>query len=175
MTRRRRLCFATLMLSIVIPIASSGNAVSGDNAVRSVPASCLVTLPPAPAFVPPDPYPAVPPDRGYTFWHGTPGLWTRLDADGVWKGRNKLFWWSPGFHPMQTPYPPLKITGRRLDGEAPELQQPWVTNARVPEWGGWTMLIMLDLPSPGCWEVTGSYGADTLSFIVWMPEVRAAR
>ena len=41
--------------------------------------------------------------------------------------------------------------------------QPWVTNAYVPEWGGWTMLIMLELPTLGCWEVTGSYGGDSVN------------
>ncbi len=77
--------------------------------------------------------------------------------------REKVFWWSPGFHPIGTPDPPLKIEGRRLDSEAPRLAQPWVTNASVPEWGGWTMLIMLELPTPGCWEVKGSYYGDSVT------------
>lgn len=174
MTRRRRFLFATLMLSIIIPAATSGRAANASNAVSEVPASCPVTVPSAPAFIPPAPYPSVPPDRGFTFWHGTPGLWTRLDTTGVWKGRNKLFWWSPGFYPMGPPEA-LKVTGRRLDAEAPPLPEHWVTNAHVPEWGGWTMLTMLDLPASGCWEVTGSYGADTISFVVWMPALRAGR
>ena len=82
--------------------------------------------------------------------------------------RNKLFWWSPGFDPKGTPDPPLKIEARRLDGKAPVFKQPWVTNARVPEWGGWSMLVMLDLPTLGCWEVTGRYGGDVVSFVVWV-------
>jgi hypothetical protein len=87
---------------------------------------------------------------------------------GVVNMRNKSFWWSPGFNPMGTPEPTLKIEGRRLDSEAPALAQPWVTNAHAPEFGGWTMLTMLELPL-GCWEVTGSYGADSVTFVVWVP------
>jgi hypothetical protein len=180
MTRRRHLFFAASMLSIVIPAASSGRAVSAHNDTRAVPASCPVTLPSDPAFIPPDPYPTVPPGPG--FWHGTPGLWARLDSTGVWTGipshstlapneistRNKFFWWTPDYRPIGPPDPRLKVEARRLDAPAPALPQPWVTNAHVPEWGGWTMLIMLDLPTLGCWEVKGTYGADTISFVVWV-------
>jgi hypothetical protein len=28
---------------------------------------------------------------------------------------------------------------------------------------------MLEPPTLGCWEVTGSYGADSISFVVWVP------
>jgi hypothetical protein len=177
MTRRRRFCFAAIalmMLSLVMPAASfAGSAVA---------AACAVTLPSEPAFIPPGPYPKIPPGAPGIFWHGTSGLWTMLRSNGVLTGmtvssparrgafvtREKVFWWSPGFHPIGTPDPPLKIEGRRLDGEAPRLAQPWVTNASVPEWGGWTMLIMLELPTPGCWEVTGSYYGDSVTFVVWV-------
>jgi hypothetical protein len=175
MIRRRRL-FAPLMLSMLTFVMPATPFASNE-----VPASCPVTLPPEPAFIPPGPYPKTPPDAPHSFWHGTSGLWTRLDSTGVhsglpsdsreWPGvtlmRNKSFWWSPGFHPMGTPEPTLKIEGRRLDSDAPKLPQPWVTNAHVPEYGGWTMLTMLELPI-GCWEVTGSYGADSVTFVVWV-------
>jgi len=177
MIRRRRFCFAPLTavtLSLVMPAMSFA-----DN---EVPASCPVTLPSAPAFVPPVPYPEKPSNTAATFWHGTQELWTWLGSDGVFRGaaspsplqpgaittRNKQFFWSPGFHPIGTPNPQLKIKARRLDGDAPDFKQPWVTNAHVPEWGGWTMLVMLDLPSLGCWEVTSAYNGNFLSFVVWV-------
>jgi hypothetical protein len=179
MIRRRRCYFAPMMLSLVTLLALVMPATSF--ASSEVPASCPVTLPPEPAFIPPGPYPQTPPGAPTVFWHGTSGLWTWLNSTGVYGGlptastlwpgvtlmRNKSFWWSPGFHPMGTPEPKLKIEGRRLDGEAPTLPQPWVTNAYVPEYGGWTMLTMLELPI-GCWEVTGSYGADSVKFVVWV-------
>ena len=180
MIRRRPFCFALmmLMLSLVMPATPFA---SDDNRARSeVPASCPVTLPSEPAFIPPGPYPKTAPSSPHTFWHGTPGLWTMLDSNGVYSGlpspwpehpgvdrmRNKSFWWTPGFRPMGPPEP-LKIEGRRLDADAPPLEQPWVTNAHHPDFGGWTMLTMLELPI-GCWEVTGSYGADRVTFVVWV-------
>jgi hypothetical protein len=187
MTRRQRFHFAaftpfasivsiaTMTLFLLTPAASFA---SSDSAV---PASCPVTRPSEPAFVPPAPYPGAPPSAPHAFWHGAPGLWTMLSSTGVLRGmisaspsrpgafstRDKVFWWSPGFHPIGTPDPPLKIEGRRLDGEAPRLAQPWVTNAHVPDWGGWTMLIMLELPTEGCWEVTGTYYGNYVTFVVW--------
>jgi hypothetical protein len=186
MIRRRPFCFALLMLSLVMP--ATPFASDDDVARGAVPASCPVTLPSEPAFIPPGPYPKAPPGS-HAFWHGTSGLWTMLASNGMHTGiaspspdvpdavttRNKLFWWSPGFHPMGTPDPPLKIAARRLDGKAPVFKQPWVTNAHVPEWGGWSMLVMLDLPTLGCWEVTGSYGGDVVSFVVWVAPPGALR
>jgi hypothetical protein len=160
MIRRRLLSFVVTVPFLVMPAASFG-----DN--PEVPASCPVTLPSSPAFIPPDPYPQNPPGRGI-FWHGTAGLWTMLRPDGTIGTADKQFWWSPGFHPMGMGEPPLKIEGRRLDREAPPLVQPWVTNAHAPEFGGWTMLIGLAFPTYGCWKVTASYGSDHVTFVVWV-------
>ena len=105
---RPRFYFALMMLSLVTPAAAS-----------DVPASCPVTLPSQPAFIPPGPYPQTAPNAPHTFWHGTSGLWTMLNSNGVYSGlasdskqwpgvtlmRNKSFWWSPGFHPIGTPEP----------------------------------------------------------------------
>jgi hypothetical protein len=186
MTRRQRFFFAPMMLSLVTLVTLVMPAASF--ASSEVPASCPVTLPPEPGFIPPDPYPKTPPSSPHSFWHGTSGLWTMLGSTGMYTGiaspspglpsdiatRNKVFWWSPGFHPMWVPDPQLKIAARRLDGEGPVFKQPRVTNAHVPEWGGWTMLIMLDLPTLGCWEVTGTYGGDVVSFVVWVDPPKPA-
>jgi hypothetical protein len=177
MTRRRPFGFTLLMLSLVMAAIAAPPATHASN---EVPASCPVTLPSEPAFVPPGPYPQTAPSAPATFWHGTAGLWTMLNSNGVHTGlptpstkqpgvvamRNKSFWWSPGFRPSGPPEP-LTIAGRRLDAEAPPLEQPWVTNAHHPDFGGWTMLTMLILPI-GCWEVTGSYGGDSVTFVVWV-------
>jgi hypothetical protein len=57
MTGRRRFCFATMMLSLVIPAPSFGDSAFADNsfADNEVPASYPVTLPSQPAFIPPEP------------------------------------------------------------------------------------------------------------------------
>lgn len=166
---------ATMMFSVVVPAAAVA-------ASEEVPASCPVTLPSEPALIPPGRYPETPPGRPHAFWYGTPGLWTMLPSNGIFTGiaspspglpgevatRNKSFWWSPGFHPRATPDPQLKVEARRLNGEGPAYKQPWITNAHAPEFGGWTMLYMLDLPTVGCWEVTTSYGSDRVSYVVWV-------
>ena len=43
------------------------------------------------------------------------------------------------------------------------------TNANHAEFGGWTMLTRIDIPSTGCWELPGQYRDETLSFGVWVP------
>jgi len=55
----------------------------------------------------------------------------------------------------------LTIQGRRLDGEAPSLR------AEVPCCYGATgfQASALIFPSPGCWEVTGTVGTASLTFV----------
>ena len=50
---------------------------------KNPPASCPVTFPQDPAFVPPEPYSPISPFPGY-FWYGTNSLWTLVPVDGVW-------------------------------------------------------------------------------------------
>jgi hypothetical protein len=41
-----------------------------------------------------------------------------------------------------------------------------VNNAIMGE--GWAMLLMLELPSRGCWEVRANYKSDYVAFVVWV-------
>ena len=86
----------------------------------------------------------------------------------VYAYRDKLFWRSPGFRYGSEHE--LRVLGQRLDaGSAPAgVSRP--TNAHVPEFGGWTMLVGVGFPSPGCWEVTGEYRGQTLTFVVEVPK-----
>jgi hypothetical protein len=34
------------------------------------------------------------------------------------------------------------------------------------DFGGWAMLVMVEFPAIGCWELTGEYKGQTLSFVV---------
>ena len=70
------------------------------------PANCPITQPPEVAFVPPEPYPSVPPERYVNeFWYGTPELGTMLRSSGTWNAlphnkygyTQKIFWWSQDF------------------------------------------------------------------------------
>ena len=146
-----------------------GAPASGD-LPSAPPPSCPVTRPPQSPFIPPTPYPSmVPPLYGDQFWYGTPALWTWLPADGTWHTlRDKSFWWRQGFDGSVEQQPALTLAGRRLDGQAPPFVAPApATNGFRTDLGAF-MLTMVDLPTPGCWEITGRYPGAELRFVVWV-------
>ena len=84
----------------------------------------------------------------------------------------KTFWGSVTFD-YKKEYPPnLKVTGRRLDGPAPPLLTSRGTNAFVP---AAAMLMGVWVPTPGCWEITGEYRGEKLSFVVWVQQVKPVK
>ncbi len=138
------------------------------------PATCPVTRRPEPPFVPPSPYS---PGAPFTseFWYGSEALWTSLNADGTWRGlpyqaggyTQKVFWWRKGYFWTDEPEPQLSVTGRRLDASAPPLRASKATNAFAQDIQS-AMLVGVDVPTFGCWEITGRYGGHELSFTVWV-------
>ena len=173
--------FLRLLLSICLFFLSQ--ALLGQQSVTATPSdgpeSCPVTKPyQTSLFVPPHPYPAKAP-KG-RFWFGSNRLWTQLPANGTWRmmsysGRtgttfgDKMFWWRQGYDWRSEPEfrPKLTVTGKRLDASAPP-----ATNDRANS--GWTdpsqpfMVTGINLPTLGCWEITGRYNEDELTFIVWV-------
>ena len=155
--------------------ASAGTAMTKTY----VPESCPVTKPSSPPFVPPSPYPTSIPD---SFSLGTEKLWIFLPANGTWSGlphynptdtafRQKLLWWRKGFDGRKDPQPKLKITGKRLDSAAPPLETDHQANA------GWTndrehpfIVSGIDIPTLGCWEITGHFEDAELSFVIWVTQ-----
>lgn len=140
----------------------------------AVPSHCPVTKPPVPAFVPPAPYSDKETSR---FWYGTNGLWTSLAEDGIWTGivskngtRNKFWWWREGWEfdtDIRANEPGLIINARRIDGDAPLVTRPRVTNAFEGKHSA--MLLMLEIPTSGCWEITANYRSEYVSMVVWVP------
>src|SRR5437763_13634837 len=164
--------FASL-LSLILFLATS----FGQNPNTSVaPDSCPVTKPAEQAFVPPAPHPAKLP-RG-EFWFGTEKLWTFLPVTGMWSGlphytaddptfRQKVAFWRDGYDPHAEPQPNLTVTGRRIDSQAPPLQTDGKGN------GSWTdddefVMTGINFPTTGCWEITGRFDEDKLTFVVWV-------
>jgi hypothetical protein len=139
--------------------------------------NCPVTVPPQPGFVPPEPYP---PEPSFDeVWYGTPELWTNLDPDGaVWRGLpvepdgsvgDKTLWWSETFSTAAsedfTGTADITVEAAHLDGSAPKV----VVEGGVPSFNrdiGNFMLVGLELPEPGCWEVTASYQGAKLAFVI---------
>jgi len=142
-----------------------------------VPASCPVTVIPAKPFTPPSPYEI----DGSGFWLGTEKLWTGLPKSGIvwdWAPHapghehevqpltGKTFWASVDFN-WREEYPPaIKVTGKRLDGDAPPLLTLRPTNA-FPGPGA-AMLVGVYMPTPGCWEITAEYRGEKLSYVAWI-------
>lgn len=101
--------------------------------------------------------------------YGNPHLWVvPLLEDGVIHADarsiepdgsigQKFLWWriTPGI---------LAITGRRLDAPAPPLQ------ASIPDGYGTSGLQASGVffPTEGCWEITGTVGGQTLSFVTFV-------
>lgn len=139
---------------------------------------CPVTIPPQPAFVPPSPYfeevpnPNVP-EADHRVLYGTERLWTWLDVEGeVWQGLpdddgngkffEKTVWWAESYSPGEGR---IAVTGRELDGPGSfEVGGPAGGGSRPWDVGSF-MLVGVEVP-PGCWEFTGSYRGDELSYVV---------
>jgi hypothetical protein len=149
-----------------------------DGVLKEVPKSCPVTKPPAHPFVPPSPYPTQTNSSG--FWFGTDKLWTQLPMDGTWKGlphynptdtafRQKLLWWRRGYDWRTENAPKLRVTGRRLDAPAAPLEagtsHGWTDDANHP-----FMVVGMDIPTLGCWKVTGRFEDAELSFVIWVTQ-----
>ena len=152
-------CAATFILSSAVQASSQDTA------------SCPVTATPQRPFSVPAPYPAEAPYSG--FWHGNERFWTLLQPDGTWARlprneagyRQKVFWWYPGFDQREA-RPDLKVFGRRLDGPESFVHPRPATGACHADFGGCTILTGIDLPSTGCWELTGTYRGQSVTFVV---------
>jgi hypothetical protein len=176
------LAMTVLRLAVLISLVAL-TAMGQQNSSQEAlvpPASCRLTVPPAEPFTPLPPY-----ELGEnSFWLGTEKLWTVLRKSGeVWgwapraPGHEhdvqpltaKTFWGSVDFD-YRKEYPPeLKVTGKRLDGDAPPLLTLRATNAFPGPAAA--MLVGVYVPTPGCWEITGDYKGQKLSFVVWLQPV----
>lgn len=154
------------------------NAIHVETATSEVvphdpPANCPITMPQNPLFVPPAPYDSM----GYDgeFWYGSDSLWTAVREDGIWEAlphnpegyTQKVFWWRDGYVWTEEPEPALTVSGERLDAPAPPLHVSEATNAFASDIGS-AMLVGVDMPTLGCWKITGKYGDAEVSFVVWV-------
>jgi hypothetical protein len=144
-----------------------------------VPGACPITRAPTLPFIPPWPYPlkAGPGE----FWFGTDRLWTALQEEGTWRGlphytpsdptfRQKIAFWRKGYVVRTERQPKLTVTGRRLDAPAPPLLADKTANNAWVQHDQPFMGTGINLPTVGCWEITGHYGGEELTFVVWVAE-----
>ena len=143
-------------------------------ALQSSQAACPITRAPQPPFIPPPPYSITAPSS--QIWFGWPALWTAITSSGTWPGLpdesgsyvQKVFWWRDGYDWRSEPTPQLSITGVRIDGPAKPLEASPATNAFGTDIGS-SMLVLIHIPTSGCWTITGQYKDASLSFVVWVP------
>ena len=95
-------------------------------------------------------------------WYGSSSLAALVPDNGHWKGvgksySNKFWWWREGFSAIDEPKPRLKVIAQKLDGDRDLVIIDRATSGMGLQ-GEWhAMLIGMYFPSPGCWEVRGSY------------------
>jgi hypothetical protein len=82
---------------------------------------------------------------------------------------DKLFWHVAGFRPGREDE--FSVTGRLLNDDKSALNPLFdgATNARLDH-VGWSVLTGLGFPATGCWEVTGSFEGQDLTFVVSVEE-----
>jgi len=166
-----------ILILIDLSLASCGPRPTSQTTVaspQSTPSSCPATRPSQPPFVPPTPYPSEP--AGAAFWFGTPQLWTSLPTTGSWPDLpyergvyvQKVFWWRDGYDWRSETAPQLVVAGAHVAGTGKTLVASRATNAFSPDIGS-AMLVLIQMPAPGCWKITGDYKESQLTFVVSVP------
>ena len=158
---------------VSLALVAMGQAAAAEQWKTPVPESCPVTRSaPETRFTPPSPHLAAKPNDPM-FWFGSDALYVFLSADGRWHGqaastgtRNRSFWYRKDAEWREEfPYQ-FKVTAKRLDTDGPLIAFPRVHNAIMGK--EVAMLFMLELPERGCWQVTGNYKSDSLSWVTWV-------
>ena len=156
---------STLLVAQVGPAQSSAKTKP-----HVAPANCPVTRPyQSSRFASPSGYPG--PSPGH-FYFGTDGIWTMLPVDGVLKGSAAngsthawLLWFRHGYTPWVEPTPKLKVDAKRVNGTA---QKVVVSPAKFLPRN--IMIVGIDIPNSGCWQITGRFDEEELAFVVWVPK-----
>jgi hypothetical protein len=103
-------------------------------------------------------------------WYGDQIFAVQLPNRGSWHGmgptrnfRDKLFWWGAGFdHGRESD---LVVSARHLGKDASAVISR-VTGALYDPLIGPTMLVAVEFPVSGCWEISGKYQGRELAFVV---------
>lgn len=143
--------------------------------VDSAPEWCPVTVLGGIAFTPLSEAPEGPPSVYDEVWYGTPQLWTMINPQGEvnskrWLDGDTTFWWSENYSPEDPGE--ITVTAQHLDGTAPTVQvseqagsgfNPFMLMSTDES----VTMIGIELPEPGCWELTAEYKGSTLSYVIW--------
>ena len=125
-------------------------------------------------------------------WYGTDALAVELgdNWDGAWPTTTpgaliavKVFWWSAAFRVGNESS--LKLEIQNLRGGPMTARATGTTNAYMGEFTNlgasdlfrseptldkWRMLVGIDFPDPGCWQINAEYFGQKLTFVVETPD-----
>jgi len=163
-----------LVLLCLLSLSHASLAQQSGTTTPRVPETCAVTKPLDHPFVPPWPYRAQEVSGG-VFWFGTDRFWTVLPADAILSQGEKTFWFRQewGRYKSRDMWIPekdvskLTVTARRLDGPAPP-PEVFKAASSYREDGKAFLVGGINFPTPGCWKISGRYGDDELTFVVWV-------
>lgn len=103
------------------------------------------------------------------YWYGSEKLAVRLPENGQWNiedSNNRIsyrqLWWALDYKPFMEK--DLKVTISEYNEEEVLVEASPITNALIGN--VWYMMVGTALPGLGCWEVSGEYHGETLSFVV---------
>lgn len=167
---------ALLLVATSCGTAARTVAMSQPTRAPATPEACPVTRSPEPAFVPPAPFERIVSGESYA-WYGSAALWTAIPVSGVWSGlphnpqgfSQKLVWWNQKFFWRDEPEPALRVSGRRLDAPAPPMVVSRAHGVFADDMQS-AMMVGVDIPSAGCWEISGAYRGSELRFVVRVAE-----
>jgi hypothetical protein len=157
------------LLLVLLTLLSLEIRAADPSAKSAVPESCPVTVESEPRFVPRGSNDVA----GDAFWHGNGRLAVYLNPAArlfVHNKRQKMVWYRDrdALHDGNWTAP-LAISGHRFnssdDDEAPYTEGP---SPSLFENGFAIIGNIIVFPTKGCWQVSGNYEADYLSFVVWV-------
>jgi hypothetical protein len=154
------------------PLPTASNAAVGPSTAPSVPSSCFVTLDPDPAPLATQTAGLTLP--GFLVPYGAPKLWALIPRSGSLASSTsttggrfvRTFWYSTAWSIADEPTPSISVSAGRLGG-GDSVTGSAAVSARSRELGT-SMIVSLDLPSGGCWQITGTYRDQSLSYVVWV-------
>lgn len=104
-------------------------------------------------------------------WYGSENLAALIRKDGHWNGMGKehnfrdKFWWSAdGYDAHTDSNPNLVVFAENQDSPGSIASASQATNAFGDNWDA--MLVMLEFPNAGCWQITGTYGDQAVQLVL---------
>ncbi|MBI3751604.1 MAG: hypothetical protein HY263_08135 [Chloroflexi bacterium] len=191
-THRSGLRLTSLLLAVglvvllgVAALGPGGSPAPSTSVVRpspspSVPTSCFVTLRSDAGAGPLASQLASMSLPGSLVPYGQPALWATIPRSGSWPSSTstsggrfiRTFWYSDRWSITDEPSPSISVSAGRFGG-GQSVTGSAAVSARSRELGT-SMIVSLDLPSGGCWQITGTYRDQSLSYVVWIDRDQAS-